>query len=69
MHIGIEGTAPGVEWGKELSLSVEEWSSPKSHEAWVDADGPQPVTCIMCNVNTHAIYSTPLFVMAIIFKT
>ena len=44
MHIGIEGTAPGVEQGKELSLSVEEQSSPKSHEAWVDADSPQPVT-------------------------
>ena len=44
MHVGIEGSTPGVEWGKELSLSVEEWSSPESHEAWADADGPQPVT-------------------------
>ena len=30
MCIRFEGTAPGVEWGKELSLSVEERSSPKS---------------------------------------
>ena len=44
MHVGTEGTAPGVEQGKELSLSVEEWSSPKSHRAQADADGPQPVT-------------------------
>ena len=38
MHIGIEGTAPGVERGKELSLSVKEQSSPISHEARVDAN-------------------------------
>ena len=44
MCIGIEGTAPGVERGKELSLSVEERSSPESREARADADGPQPVT-------------------------
>ena len=47
MHIRIEGTAPGVEWGKELSLSVEEWSSPKSCSPWADADGPQPVTFLV----------------------
>ena len=46
MCIGIKGTAPGVEQGKELSLSVEERSSPESCEARVDADGPQPVTYI-----------------------
>ena len=40
MCIGIEGTTPGVEWGKEFSLSVEEQSSPESHEVQVDADGP-----------------------------
>ena len=40
MHVGIKGTTTGVEQGKELSLSVEEWSSPISHEAWVDADNP-----------------------------
>ena len=44
MHIGIKGTTPGVEQGKELSLSVEERSSPESHSLWADADGPQPVT-------------------------
>ena len=44
MCIGIKGTTPGVGWGKELSLSVEEWSSPISHKAWVDADTPHPVT-------------------------
>ena len=44
MHIGIKGTTPGVEWGKELSLSVEEQSSPESREAWVDTDSLQPVT-------------------------
>ena len=44
MHVGTKGTAPGVEWGKELSLSVEEWSSPESHKAQADADGLQPVT-------------------------
>ena len=44
MHVGIEGTAPGVERGKELSLSVEEWSSPKSRSPWADANGPQPIT-------------------------
>ena len=50
MHIGIEGTAPGVEWEKELSLSVEERSSPESHEAWVDADCPQPVTYVRAQI-------------------
>ena len=40
MHVGIEGTTPGVEWGKELSLFVEERSSPISREVWVDADNP-----------------------------
>ena len=40
MHIGIEGTTPGVERGKELSLLAEERSSPKSHSPWADADGP-----------------------------
>ena len=44
MCIGIEGTAPGVEQGKELSLLVEEQSSSKSNEVWVDADIPEPVT-------------------------
>ena len=44
MRIGIEGTAPGVERGKELSLLVEERSSPESHGAWADTDGLQPVT-------------------------
>ena len=39
--LGTEGTTPGVEWRKELSLSVEEWSSPKSHKARADADGPK----------------------------
>ena len=29
--------------GKELSLLVEEQSSPESREVWVDADIPQPV--------------------------
>ena len=48
MCIGIEGTTPGVEWGKELSLLVEERSSPESHKAWADAAGPQPVTYIGC---------------------
>ena len=47
MHVGIEGTTPGVEQGKEMSLSVEEQSSPKSHEVWVDADIPQPVTYVL----------------------
>ena len=28
MHVGTEGTTPGVEQGKELSISVEERSSP-----------------------------------------
>ena len=46
MRIGTEGTAPGVEQGKELSLSVEERSSPESRKARADADGPQPVTYI-----------------------
>ena len=54
MRIGIEGTAPGVEWGKELSLSVEERSSPESHKAWADADGPQPVTYI---TNLYCCYT------------
>ena len=40
MHVGIEGTTLGVERGKELSLSVEERSSPVSCEARVDADNP-----------------------------
>ena len=44
MHIEVKGTTPGVELGKELSLLVEEWSSPKSRKARADADGPQPVT-------------------------
>ena len=44
MCIGIKGTAPGVEWGKELSLSVEERSSPKSCSPWADTDGPRPIT-------------------------
>ena len=44
MYIGIEGTTPGVEWGKELSLSVKEQSSPKSRNPQADADGPWPVT-------------------------
>ena len=30
MHVGIEGTTPGVERGKELSLSVKDRSSPES---------------------------------------
>ena len=47
MHIGIKGTAPGVEWGKELSLSVEERSSPESHSLWADADSPWPVTFML----------------------
>ena len=46
MHIGIEDTTPGVEQQKELSLSVEERSSPKSREVQVDTDSPQPVTYI-----------------------
>ena len=44
MHIGIKGTTPGVEWGKELSLSAEERSSPESHSLRADADGLRPVT-------------------------
>ena len=40
MHVRIEGTAPGVEQGKELSLSVKEQSSLKSHSPRADADGP-----------------------------
>ena len=44
MHVGTEGTTPGVERGKGLSLLVKEWSSPKSHSTWADADSPQPVT-------------------------
>ena len=44
MHIGTKGTVPGVERRKELSLSVEEQSSPKSHKVLADTDGPQPVT-------------------------
>ena len=43
MHIRIEGTTQGVELGKELSLLVKEWSSPKSCSPWADADSPQPV--------------------------
>ena len=43
MCIGIEGTAPGVEQGKELSLLVEEWSSPKSCK--VRADAGRPAAC------------------------
>ena len=35
MRVEIRGAAPGVEWGKELSLLVEEWSSPESHKAWL----------------------------------
>ena len=46
MNIEIEGTTPGVEQEKELSLSVEEQSSPESCKVWADADGLQPVTYI-----------------------
>ena len=52
MHVGTEGTTPGVERGKELSLSVEERSSPESRKAWADADGPQPVTYV-CELYMH----------------
>ena len=44
MCIGIEGTAQAVGQGKELSLLVEEQSSPISHKMWVDADVLCPVT-------------------------
>ena len=44
MHVRIEGTTPRVEQGKELSLLVEEWSSPKSRSLQADADSPRPVT-------------------------
>ena len=44
MHIRIKGTAPGVEQGKELSLLVEEQSSPESCSPWADTDGLGPVT-------------------------
>ena len=52
MHVKIKGTTPGVEWGKELSLSVEERSSPKSHSPWADADGLRPVTYIAGAIHT-----------------
>ena len=55
MHVGIEGTAPGVEQGKELSLSVKEWSSSISHKVWVDTDIPHPVTYIAWIVNLNKI--------------
>ena len=42
--VGIEGTAPGVEQGKELSLSAEEQSSPESHSLQAGTDGPWPIT-------------------------
>ena len=51
MHVGTEGTAPGVEQGKEMSLLVKEQSSPKSHEVWADTDGLQPVTYIYPGVH------------------
>ena len=41
--LGLKGTTPGVEPGKELSLLVEERSSPESHSPWADTDGP--TTC------------------------
>ena len=44
MHVGIKGTTPGAERGKELSLSVEEQSSPKSHSPQADADSLRPIT-------------------------
>ena len=44
MHVGVKGTTPGVEQGKELSLLVEERTSPESHKVWADADSLQPVT-------------------------
>ena len=47
MCIRIKGTTPGVERGKELSLSVKERSSPKSHSLQADADGLQPVTYVL----------------------
>ena len=50
MHVRIKGTAPGVEQGKELSLLVEEWSSPKSRSLRADVDGPRPVTYISLHV-------------------
>ena len=56
MHVGIKGTAPGVGWGKKLSLSVEEWSSPTSHKAWVDADTLCPVTYMHDNIGTNGLY-------------
>ena len=46
MHVGTEGTVPGVEWGKELSLLVEERSLPESRSTRADAGGAQPVTYI-----------------------
>ena len=49
MHVGTEGTTPGVEQGKELSLLVKEQSSPESHSPWAGADGPQPVTYTIVN--------------------
>ena len=42
--LGLKAPQPGVEQGKELSLSVKEQSSPKSHSTWADTDGLQPVT-------------------------
>ena len=50
MHVGTEGTTPGVEGGKELSLFVKEWSSPESHSTRADTDGPQPVTYMLSHV-------------------
>ena len=55
MHVWIEGTTPGVEWGKEPSLSVEEWSSPESRSPRADADGPRPVTCTRTISGSYAI--------------
>ena len=44
--LGPKAHTPGVEQGKELSLLVEEQSSPKSRSMRADTDGPQPVTYV-----------------------
>ena len=43
-RVVIEGTAPGVEWGKELLLSVEDGVHPNPVAVRAGADGPRSIT-------------------------
>ena len=55
--------------GEELSLSVEERSSPVSHKVWVDTDTPHPVTfwCPWVGTNLEAIGENTLHSKAVWF--